>query len=102
VSAGSVAALYDIHGNLPALDAVLAEAAADVVVAGHTHRQYDRTAGGRRLINAGSVGRVFPDADPDEVAQDYERASAKPVPEASLIAPADNPLGGAARAGSAG
>ena len=29
-----VAALYDIHGNLPALDAVLAELAADVVVIG--------------------------------------------------------------------
>jgi hypothetical protein len=67
VSAGSVAALYDIHGNPPALD----------------------------------VGRVFPDADPDEVAQDYERASAKPVPAASLIAPADNPLA-AERARSAG
>jgi putative phosphoesterase len=29
-----VAALYDVHGNLPALEAVLAEAAADVIVAG--------------------------------------------------------------------
>jgi putative phosphoesterase len=29
-----VAALYDIHGNLPALDAVLAEVEADVVVVG--------------------------------------------------------------------
>jgi putative phosphoesterase len=29
-----VAALYDIHGNLPALEAVLAEVAADVVVVG--------------------------------------------------------------------
>jgi len=114
---------------------ILAEAGADVVVAGHTHRQFDRTAGGRRLINAGSVGRpyehrrgaywlrlgpdaalmrtaydtaaadaafhavgypaadlVFPDADPDEVAERYERASAAPVPEASLIAPGENPL----------
>jgi predicted phosphodiesterase len=38
---------------------VLAEAGADVVVAGHAHRQFDRTAGGRRLINAGSVGRPY-------------------------------------------
>ena len=108
---------------------ILAAAGADVVVAGHTHRQFDRTAGGRRMVNAGSVGRpyehrrgaywlrlgpdaelmrteydtgaadalfhalaypaadlVFPDADPDEVAERYERASAKPVPAASLIA----------------
>ena len=107
---------------------VLAEAGTDVVVAGHTHRQFDRTAGGRRLINAGSVGRpyehrrgaywlrlgpeaelvrtpydtaaadaafhalgypaadlVFTDADPDEVAERYERASGKPLPAASLI-----------------
>lgn len=125
------------------LDRVLAEAGADVVVAGHTHRQFDRTAGGRRLINAGSVGRpyehrrgaywlrlgpdaqlvrtpydtaaadaafhdlgypaadlVFTDADPDEVAERYERTSATPLPEASLIAAGDNPLR-AAREGSA-
>ena len=29
-----VAALFDIHGNLPALEAVLAEVEADVVVVG--------------------------------------------------------------------
>jgi predicted phosphodiesterase len=29
-----VAALYDVHGNLPALDAVLAEVDADVVLVG--------------------------------------------------------------------
>ena len=38
---------------------VLAEAGADVVVAGHTHRQFDRSAGGRRMVNAGSVGRPY-------------------------------------------
>jgi predicted phosphodiesterase len=37
---------------------VLAEAGADVLVGGHTHRQFDRRAGGRRMVNAGSVGRV--------------------------------------------
>jgi predicted phosphodiesterase len=120
-----VAALYDIHGNLPALDAVLAELAADppdaiviggdvaagpqpvevlaglppslqldgtsfchatprsdeervtvfspderieelvalapadLVVAGHTHRQFDRVVDGGRMVNAGSVGRPY-------------------------------------------
>jgi putative phosphoesterase len=38
---------------------VLAQAGADVLVGGHTHRQFDRTAGGRRMINAGSVGRPY-------------------------------------------
>jgi putative phosphoesterase len=38
---------------------VLADAGSDVVVGGHTHRQFDRRAGGRRMINAGSVGRPY-------------------------------------------
>jgi predicted phosphodiesterase len=38
---------------------VLAEAGAAVMVGGHTHRQFDRTAGERRMINAGSVGRPY-------------------------------------------
>jgi putative phosphoesterase len=38
---------------------ILAEAGADVMVGGHTHRQFDCTAGGRRMINAGSVGRPY-------------------------------------------
>jgi putative phosphoesterase len=41
------------------LAAVLEQAGASFVVGGHTHRQYDRTAGGRRMINAGSVGRPY-------------------------------------------
>lgn len=41
------------------LAGILADAGADTVVAGHTHRQFDRTAGGRRMINAGSVGRPY-------------------------------------------
>jgi putative phosphoesterase len=32
---------------------------ASVVVCGHTHMQFDRTAAGRRVINAGSVGMPF-------------------------------------------
>ena len=38
---------------------ILAEGGADLVVAGHTHRQFDRAAGGRRMVNAGSVGRPY-------------------------------------------
>jgi predicted phosphodiesterase len=38
---------------------ILGEAGHDVVVAGHTHRQFDRRAGGRRMINAGSIGRPY-------------------------------------------
>jgi predicted phosphodiesterase len=38
---------------------VLALDPADVLVAGHTHRQFDRTVGGRRMVNAGSVGRPY-------------------------------------------
>jgi hypothetical protein len=43
---------------------------------------------------------IFTDADPDEVAQRYERASAEPVDEASLIDPAENPFATAAGSGS--
>lgn len=32
---------------------------ADVVVCGHTHMQFDRTVGGIRVVNAGSVGMPF-------------------------------------------
>jgi putative phosphoesterase len=31
----------------------------DVVVCGHTHRQFDRRAHGKRLVNAGSVGMPY-------------------------------------------
>jgi predicted phosphodiesterase len=39
----------------PIIDA----AAADVVVCGHTHVQFDRRVGGTRVVNAGSVGMSF-------------------------------------------
>jgi hypothetical protein len=55
----SVAALCDIHGNLPALEAVLAEVkeeATNLVVVGHNHVQFEPTVSGIRVINAGSVG----------------------------------------------
>ena len=37
----------------------VAGAAADVVVGGHTHQQYDRVVGSVRLVNAGSVGLPY-------------------------------------------
>jgi predicted phosphodiesterase len=37
----------------------LGDAAADVVVCGHTHVQYDRNVGRTRLVNAGSVGMPY-------------------------------------------
>jgi diadenosine tetraphosphatase ApaH/serine/threonine PP2A family protein phosphatase len=40
-----------------ALDGV----AADLVVCGHTHVQFDRRIGGTRLVNAGSVGMPYED-----------------------------------------
>ena len=33
--------------------------AADVVVCGHTHMQFDRVVGATRVVNAGSVGQPF-------------------------------------------
>jgi putative phosphoesterase len=41
------------------LDEMLGEVQEAVVVCGHTHRQFDRTVGGRRVVNAGSVGLPF-------------------------------------------
>ena len=41
------------------LELILAEAGAQLVIGGHTHRQFDRTVGGRRMVNAGSVGRPY-------------------------------------------
>jgi putative phosphoesterase len=38
---------------------MLAGVAEDVVVGGHTHRQFDRTIAGKRLLNAGSVGSPY-------------------------------------------
>ena len=38
---------------------ILETSGADLLVAGHTHRQFDRTAGARRMVNAGSVGRPY-------------------------------------------
>jgi putative phosphoesterase len=40
---------------------VFVDVDADVVVCGHTHMQFDRTIGGTRVINAGSVGMPYED-----------------------------------------
>lgn len=41
------------------LEQILVDAGAQVMVGGHTHRQFDRAVAGRRMINAGSVGRPY-------------------------------------------
>ena len=38
---------------------ILALDPADLLVAGHTHRQFDRSVDGRRMVNAGSIGRPY-------------------------------------------
>jgi len=45
-------------------DRELGDVAADVVVCGHTHVQYDRRVGRTRLVNAGSVGMPY-EGSPD-------------------------------------
>jgi predicted phosphodiesterase len=41
------------------LDPILDGVQQDVVVCGHTHAQFDRLVGDRRLVNAGSVGMAY-------------------------------------------
>jgi predicted phosphodiesterase len=38
---------------------ILDEAGTGLMVCGHTHRQFDRTVDGRRIVNAGSIGRPY-------------------------------------------
>jgi putative phosphoesterase len=40
---------------------LFADVDADVVVCGHTHMQFDRRIAGKRVVNAGSVGRPYED-----------------------------------------
>ena len=44
------------------LDEMLRDVDADVVVCGHTHMQFDRFVGSKRVVNAGSVGLPYEDA----------------------------------------
>jgi putative phosphoesterase len=69
--------------------AALAGVEADVVVGGHTHVQFDRAVGGRRLVNAGSIGMPYegvrgafwallgPDVELRRTAYDVEAAAAQ-------------------------
>ena len=41
------------------LDPILDGVTQDIVVCGHTHAQFDRLVGDRRLVNAGSVGMAY-------------------------------------------
>ena len=72
-------------------DEVIAEALASteagVLIAGHTHMQFDRRVAGRRMVNAGSVGMPYadrpgaywallgPDVDLRRTAYDFEAAA---------------------------
>jgi putative phosphoesterase len=79
---------------------------ASVVVCGHTHMQFDRTIGGIRVVNAGSVGMPFgepgaywlllgPEVQlrhtPYDLTQAAERIRATPYPQAQEFA-AENVL----------
>lgn len=54
--------LITLHTPDGRIAAALAGCSQALVVAGHTHVQFDRVAGGRRLVNAGSVGMPYEDA----------------------------------------
>ena len=90
------------------LGPVFADVAADVVICGHTHMQFDRTVGSLRVVNAGSVGMPFgepgaywlllgPSIELRCTAYDLERAAerirataypgAKEFAEANVVAP---------------
>ena len=73
----------------------------DLVVCGHTHMQFDRTIGGIRVVNAGSVGMPFgspgaewallgPDVQLRRTSYDLQRAAARirgtPYPQAEEFA----------------
>src|SRR5688572_26206112 len=71
-----------------ALVPVFARLDVDLVVCGHTHMQFDRTIGGIRVVNAGSVGMPFgspgaewallgPDVQLRRTSYDLERAAAR-------------------------
>lgn len=58
-----VLVISDVHGNAPALEAVLAEPHDVLVCVGHTHLQFQLAVAGRTLVNPGSVGQPK-DGDP--------------------------------------
>jgi putative phosphoesterase len=73
----------------PAVGRAIERVAADVIVIGHTHQQFDRTVDGKRVINAGSVGLPYegrggaywallgPDAELRRSDYDVESAAAR-------------------------
>jgi putative phosphoesterase len=56
----TITILSDDERVAPMLDGI----SEDVIVCGHTHRQFDRRVGAKRLLNAGSVGSPY-EGDPD-------------------------------------
>ncbi|MEJ7655336.1 MAG: metallophosphoesterase family protein [Chloroflexia bacterium] len=69
------------------MSSMLSGVTKDVVVCGHTHVQFDRVAGGQRVVNAGSVGMPYehrrgaywallgPDVRLQRTEYDFERAA---------------------------
>lgn len=70
------------------IEAALAETDARMIVGGHTHHQFDRTVGGGRFVNAGSIGMPYegrpgafwtllgPDVEPRRTDYDYAGTAA--------------------------
>ena len=54
--------IVTLHTPDARIEDALADVTARLVVAGHTHVQFDRLVGGRRFVNAGSVGMPYEDA----------------------------------------
>jgi len=46
-----------LYEDAPALTEVVKDLTADLLICGHTHIPYDKAIGGKRVINAGSVGK---------------------------------------------
>ena len=51
--------VFTVETSDDRLGFLMSTADADVVVCGHTHMQFDRRVGARRIVNAGSVGMAY-------------------------------------------
>ena len=63
------------------LDPILDGVTQNLVVCGHTHAQFDRLVGDRRLVNAGSVGMAY-EGEPGIAALGPPRADGRATPDA--------------------
>jgi putative phosphoesterase len=88
-----VAALYDIHGNLPALDAVLADVDADVILVGgdfvlgpwpaETYERLRSLGGDVRFIR-GNADREVVDEEPGRAPAELMKFARERLPEEAL------------------